>query len=170
MLHTVQPRHLRQIEHLARLRLHDRRPRQITAAPLAALRNMKQRHIRILPTLQMMTTVTLLAARLAPRPAAQRPILRRRLGIPIRGRRLGRVARVLTQPRPQLLDHPILLADPRAQRLDQRRLLIDQSVELVIAQPHCALNRTDHACNIPCKPKRSCPRRADPDSRAATGP
>ena len=90
MLNTVQPRHLRQIEHLARLGLHDRLIGQITPAALTTLDRMHNRPIRLLATLKMTTTMPRLTAGLAPRLPSQAPLLvRRLLRIAIRRRRLG---------------------------------------------------------------------------------
>jgi hypothetical protein len=41
VLNTVKPRHLRQVEHLPRLRLHDRHPRHVAPAALAHLHRMQ---------------------------------------------------------------------------------------------------------------------------------
>jgi hypothetical protein len=95
VLHALKLRHLGQIEHLPRLRLHDRRLRQIPAATLAALHRMQDRPVGILATLEMMTLMPGLAARLAARAASEAAILlHRRLGVPVRRRRLGRITGV----------------------------------------------------------------------------
>ena len=127
VLHAVKPRHLRQVEHLPRPRLHDRRIRQISRAALAPLDRVQHRPIGILAALQMMTAMPGLAARLATRTTPQAPLLlvRRRLRVPIRRRRLGRVPRVLIQLRAQLRDQRLKLGDPR-------RLLGYQRLELGI--------------------------------------
>jgi hypothetical protein len=79
--------------------------------------------VRIFAALQMMTLMPWLAARLAtraPPQAALLLLLSRRLVIPIRRRRLGRVARVPIKPRTKLRDQRLKLADPRSLHSDQR--------------------------------------------------
>ena len=71
VLDALKRGHLGQIEHLPRLRLHDRRLGQIAPAALAALHPMQHRPIGILATLQMMTLMPGLTARLATRPTPQ---------------------------------------------------------------------------------------------------
>ena len=139
MLHAPQAWQLRQIQHLARLRLHDRLPRQIPTTILTLHDGMHHLVIRDLAALQMMTGRARLTTRLTSRTPPQTPlvVLRRRLRIPIRRRRPRRVARVLTQPRTQLgdqrleLNHPPrLLSDQRVPPGDQRVPLGDQHRQL----------------------------------------
>jgi hypothetical protein len=78
----------------------------------------------------MMPAMPGLTARLATRPPPQAALLvvvRWLLGVPVRRRRPGRVARVLIKPRPQLRDDHFQLSDPR-------RLLGDQRLKLGIQQ------------------------------------
>ena len=164
MLDATKPRHLRQVEHLPRLRLHDRPIRQIPPAALAAINRMRDRLIRILTALKMMTRMPGLTTRLAPRPASQAPLLtRRRLGIPIRRRRLGRVARVLIQPRLELRNHRIALHEPNLKLGDLRAEHLDQGIQLSSTRLKrrtrslCIRACSQHARKIPCAPPRSCP-------------
>jgi hypothetical protein len=65
VLDALKRRHLGQVEHLARLRLLDPRAPQIPPAALASL-NLVQHHVvGILPPLQVVALMPLLAARLA---------------------------------------------------------------------------------------------------------
>ncbi len=164
MLDATKPRHLRQVEHLPRLRLHDRPIRQIPPAALAAINRMRDRLIRILTALKMMTRMPGLTTRLAPRPASQAPLLtRRRLGIPIRRRRLGRVARVLIQPRLELRNHRIALHEPNLKLGDLRAEHLDQGIQLSSTRLKrrtrslCIRACSQHARKIPRAPPRSCP-------------
>jgi hypothetical protein len=72
VLDALKRRQLRQIEHLPRLRLHNRRIRQIPSTALAALDRMQDGTIRILAALKMMTLMPGL-------PPGLRPERRRRL-------------------------------------------------------------------------------------------
>ena len=84
MLHALEPRHLRQIEHLPALGLNDRRLGEAPPATLATLDRMQHSTIRILATLQTMTLMARLPAGLAARAAAQTTLLvHRLLGVPI---------------------------------------------------------------------------------------
>ena len=65
MLDATKPRHLRQVEHLPRLGLHDRPIRQIPPAALAAINQMRDRLIRILTAVKMMIRMPGLTTRLA---------------------------------------------------------------------------------------------------------
>lgn len=120
MLHALKRRDLRQIEHLPRLRLNDRRLRQIPSAALAALHRMQLGAIGILPTLQMMTLMAGLAAGLAPRASPQAAVLlSRRLRVPVQRRRPRGVARVPVKPSAQLREQRLKLSDSLSLLADQ---------------------------------------------------
>src|ERR1019366_4981839 len=91
----------RQIEHLPPLGPHKLGAFQAAAAALAALRLMRHNHVRHRDLGEVMTLATRLPARLTPRPPPLRT-RRRRLGQPIRRRRLRRIPRALLQSRLQL--------------------------------------------------------------------
>jgi hypothetical protein len=117
---TLKPRQLRQIEHLARLRLHDRRLSHIPPTAIAHLNPVQHRPIGILATLEMMTLMPRLTARLATRPTTQTPDpIHSRLRVPIRRRRPRRVPRVLIELGTQLRDDYLQLRDPGGLRSHQ---------------------------------------------------
>jgi hypothetical protein len=151
MLDTVKSWHLRQIEHLPRLGLHDRRIEQVPPAALAPLDRMKDRPVGILAALKMMPVMPGLAARLASRAAPQTTVLvRRRLRVPVRRRRPGGVARVLIKPRPQRRDHRLKLGDPRRLVSEQRIALDQQTLELGISRAACMqAARGQHSLRAP---------------------
>jgi hypothetical protein len=166
MLNTLQRRHLWQVEHLPRLGLLDRRLRHVPAAALADLHRMQQHPIGILTTLEMTTRMSRLTARLTTRPPPQAPLLvrlGRLLGVPIRGRRLGGVARVLIKPRPQLGDHRVALRQARLQLNDPCLQNLDhRSAPTSISPRPGPLHRRKcnrHDRKIPCTPPRSSPHR-----------
>lgn len=66
VLNAIKPRHLRQIEHLARLGLHDRQIAHVPPAALTALHWMHDRQIGILATREMTATMPTLTAGLTP--------------------------------------------------------------------------------------------------------
>ena len=135
VLHTVTPRDLGQVKHLARLGLHDRLAGQVAPAALAYLDRMQHRPIGILAALEMMTLVAALPAPLAPRRATQTALLvRRLLGIAVRRRGLGGVLRGLVTPRAQLLHQRLELGDPHRLLGDQRVALSQQPLKLAIGR------------------------------------
>jgi hypothetical protein len=95
---------------------------QLTAAALAALGGVHHDHVRMLDLGQVRAGSAGLAAGLTPGGgAAGRPVgLGRALGQPISRRRLGGVGRVSPQPRLQLHDLRVELADARLKGGDDR--------------------------------------------------
>ena len=184
MLHAPQPGHLRQIQHLPRLRLHDRRPRQIRATTIALRQRVHLLLVGKLAALKMMALMPRLTARLAARTPPQAPLLlallrlRRLLCQPIRGGRPRRIPRGLRQTRAQLRDQRIPLSDRRLKLSDPSNPLRQQPVplqhpllKLRIARPRppCISDCNHHAPKVRCAPPQPAQPTPPPDRQHEDG-